>query len=150
MQKKTKNKLLASGVFCALIAIVLVSNCMNCAAVKPIAKVVSTIASTLCETLAAERLEEEGPDALDGFDISTWCAVKKNFDPILDIVLAAQKDAEKVVSENLQDDGVAPKPEPTENPSDVPNVDDEKPPGDEPEEPKQRDGSPDATPDPIP
>jgi hypothetical protein len=134
MEKKTKNKLFASGAIVALIAIVLVANCMNCGAVKPIAKVVSTIASTLCETLATEKLEEEGPDALDGFDVSTWCQVKKNFDPILDIVLAAQKDAEKVVSDNLKaekDDK-----EPDEKP-------DEPDPG-EPEDPDPLDSSPDA------
>ena len=102
MNKKQKTKWIASGVMIgAIFAIIIGSNCMNCAAIKPIGKVVSSIATTLCETLAAEKLEKEGDEALDGFDISEFCKVKENFDPILNVVLSAKQDAEDIVSDKL-------------------------------------------------
>jgi hypothetical protein len=137
MNKKQKTKWIASGFMVAVIAaIVIGTNCMNCAAIKPIGRVVQTIAKTLCETLATEKLEKEGPDALDGFNVSDFCAVKKNFDPILDVVLAAQKDAEKIVSEKIDEEKAAKEEKPKET----------EPPEENKSDPGKRDSSADSAP----
>jgi hypothetical protein len=64
----------------------------GCAIARAGGKALSTIADVLCQRAAAKRCKE-----LDGMTVAQWCKVKKNIDPILDIVFGAAADAEGAV-----------------------------------------------------
>lgn len=64
----------------------------GCAIARAGGKALSTIADVLCQRAAAKRCKE-----LDGMTPAQWCKLKKNIDPILDIVLGAAADAEGAV-----------------------------------------------------
>lgn len=61
----------------------------GCAFIRAGAKTINDIASVLCEVVAVEQT----PQDLDGMSAAEWCAVKKNLDPFLNVVLAAKQEA---------------------------------------------------------
>lgn len=74
-------------------ALLVLSVCLalGCSFLKGIGRTAMDVAELMCEIVAEKQSEEE----LDGLSPREWCAVHEHLKPFIDVVLAAQAEAEQ-------------------------------------------------------